>query len=187
MFYFDDMVTADVVRHARNVLDTRNHRDYRFRDKGKTLHDGDTVQVIAYECLRPSPSTTGSANPLALDGEIYIHLRDLAVIKHVANITSAHVDARGRDLLPVDEPRQTNCTTTIVTSYRKGASRYFLGGASLVLSRETGGDRVRDERQYHTTAVHLDNPPPVEGRLYYEQSETDYRFWDRYTLTPGEE
>ena len=187
MLYFDDMLTADVVRHSRNALDTRNYRDYRFRDKGKTLYERDTVQVIAYECIHPSPSTTGDPSALTCSGEIYINLKDLAVIKYTATITSTHVNITGRNLLPIDKPRQERCTTTIVTNYKKLSSYYFLGGVSLVYTYETGNERVRGKRQYHTTGVRLDDIQPIDGRLYYEQVDTDYRFWDRYTLSLEEE
>ncbi|MDR2130792.1 MAG: carboxypeptidase-like regulatory domain-containing protein [Odoribacteraceae bacterium] len=187
MIYFDDIVTADVVRHTRNVLDTRNYRDYRFRDKGKTLYEGDTVQVLAYECPRPSLSTTGDPGALSYGGEIYIKLKDFAVIKHVAVITSNHVNVMGRNLLPVNEPRHSRCTTTIVTNYKRIASYYFLGGVSLVYSYETGSDRVKGELQYHTTGIRIEELQPVDGRHYYEQLDIDYRFWDHYTLSLEEE
>ncbi|MDR0765905.1 MAG: carboxypeptidase-like regulatory domain-containing protein [Odoribacteraceae bacterium] len=187
MTCFDDIVTADVVRHVHNVLDTKNYRDYRFRDKGKTLHDGDTVQVIAFECTRPTLSTTGSYSPLAYSGEIYIKMKDLTVIKYVATITSPHLNVMGRNLVPVNEPRQEKCTMTMTTNYKKVSSYYFLGGASIDYSYNSGNDRVRGRLQYHTTGVRLDNPRPVDGRLYHEQVETDYSFWDHYTLSLEEE
>jgi phage terminase small subunit len=186
MIYFDDVVTADVVRHARNALDTKNSREYRFRDKGKTFYDGDTVQVIAYECLRPSLSTTGDYAPLTCSGEIYIKLKDLAVIKYVATITSSHFNVMGRNLAPVNEPRQEKCTTTMITNYKKVSSYYFMSGASIDYSYETGGNQVKGKVQYHTTGVRLDDPLPVAGRLYYEQMDADYSFWDRHTLSLDE-
>ncbi|MDR1273911.1 MAG: carboxypeptidase-like regulatory domain-containing protein [Odoribacteraceae bacterium] len=187
MIYFDDIVTADVVRHSRNVLDLVNYRDYSFKDKGKTLHDGDTVQVIAYECPRPTLSTTGDASALSYSGEIYIKLRDLAVIKHVARVTSGYFNPLGRNILPPPGARQERCTTTITTNYKKVSSYFFLGGISMVYSRESSGERVEGKMQYHTTGVRVDDLLPVDGRLYYEQMDTDYRFWDRYTLSLEEE
>ena len=187
MIYFDDVVAADVVRHEHNALDARNYKDYRFRDMGKTLYDGDTVQVIAYECLNPTLSTTGSHAPRAYSGEIYIQVKDLAVIKYVARVASDHVNVIGRDLAPVNEPKQERCTTTLVTNYKKVSSYYFLGGVSIDYAYETGGNRVKGALQYHTTGVRVDNPQPVAGRLYYEQMDADYSFWDRYTLSLDED
>jgi hypothetical protein len=187
MIYFDDVITADVVRHPHNALDMKNYRDYKFWNKGKTLYEGDTVQVIAYECLHPSLSTTGDASALAYSGEIYIKLKDLAVIKYIATTTSRYFNIMGRNLLPVNEPGQTGATTTIVTNYKKVSSYYFLGGISMTYAYTTGDNRVKGELQYHTTGVRVDEVQPVEGRLYYEQMDTDYRFWDRYTLSLEEE
>ncbi|MDR1415771.1 MAG: carboxypeptidase-like regulatory domain-containing protein [Odoribacteraceae bacterium] len=183
MINFDDVVTADAVRHGRNALDIANYRDYTFRDQGKTFYEGDTVQIIAYTCKQPTISTTGDASALSYEGEIYIKLKDLAVIRYVARVTSDHFNPLGRALLPAAGAPAERCTTTIVAHYRKVSSYYFLGGVSIIYSRGAAEEKL----QYHTTGVRVDDLQPLTGRLYYEQMDTDYRFWDHYTLSLVEE
>jgi hypothetical protein len=183
MIFFDDVLTADVVRHTRNPLDLDRYRDFTFKDQGKTLYEGDTVQVIGFTCTRPSLSTTGDAAALAQEGEIYVKLKDLAVIKYVSRLTSLHYNPAGRDLVVPEGTAKEPCRVTTVTNYKKVSSYYFLGGVSVVVAK---GDGTGETMVYHTTGVRVDDPRPVEGRLYYEELDTDYRFWDRYTLSLDE-
>ena len=52
MIYFDDIITADIVRNTRNILDLQNFRDFKLRSKGKFMYEGDSVQIVTYECLK---------------------------------------------------------------------------------------------------------------------------------------
>ena len=94
----DDILTADVVRNTRNVLDIVNSRDYKLKSKGRMLYEGDSVQVISYTLEKPSLSTTGTSSVTAYSGEIYINLRDFAVLKNVVNISSRDFNSLGRQL-----------------------------------------------------------------------------------------
>ena len=40
LIYFDDIITADIVRNTRNILDLQNFRDFKLRSKGKFVYEG---------------------------------------------------------------------------------------------------------------------------------------------------
>ena len=106
--YFDDILTADIVRNTRNVLDIVNSRDYKLKSKGKLVYEGDSVQVISYQATHPSISTTGDPAVQTYSGEIYVNLKDLAVLKNVVNLTSRDFNGLGRNLVTINEkPKRT--------------------------------------------------------------------------------
>lgn len=188
MVYFDDILTADVVRHTRNVLNTENYRDFTFTEKGRFLYEGDTVQIIGYETKKPTLTNTGNAHASACSGEIYIQQKNAVVLRHVMRITAPDYTVMGRDLLPVDEPaKEGPVTITITTDYKKMTSYYFLSGVSMEYRYNRGGNRITGQMQYHTTRVNVTQPEVINGRIYFEKMDPDYRFWDRYVITFEEE
>ena len=182
LVYFDDILTADIARHTRNILDIANLPDFKLTSRGRLLHDGDSVQVIAYECTRPTLSNTGTANVTRYSGEIYIDLTRLAVIRNTLRVTSSAYNPLGRDILLCGDAPRHEVATTITTSYKKVSSYYFLSGASIVYTYLDGATRVKGEMQYQTTRVRVNTPTPVSGRTYIERLPTDTDFWDRYTI-----
>lgn len=181
---FDDLLTADIVRNTRNVLDITNSRDYKLKSKGKLVYEGDSVQVISYEVVAPALSTTGDVAVKKYSGEIYINLKDLAVLKNVTNITSADFNSLGRNLVAINEPLKNDVKITLTTTYKKLKSVYFLSGATIEYSykeAETGKD-VKGKMEYITTRVDMENPTVIEGRQYYEDIKMNEKFWDRYSV-----
>ncbi|KIO43454.1 MULTISPECIES: carboxypeptidase-like regulatory domain-containing protein [Sanguibacteroides] len=187
MIYFDDIISADIVRNTRNILDIENLRDYTLKNKGIILYDGDSVQVIGYECKKPTLSNAGDASVTQYSGEIYIHMKNAAVLKNVMHIRSAGFNRMGRNLLPIEGDSKSNVVTTITTNYKKISSYYFLSGVSMVYSYNEGKDVVKGELQYQTTRVGISNVEAIEGRTYYEDMKTDHDFWNRYTIYLEEE
>ena len=187
MVYFDDILTSDIVRHTRNVLDTRNYRRYTFRNKGVFKQEGDSIQIIGYEAINPSISITGDASVLKYSGEIYVQLKDAVVIKNVMTIVSSHFVPMGRNLKAIDAPAQREVTTTIITNYEKRNSYHFLSGVSMLYSYHEGANRIQGEVQYQTTRVNTNEVVPVAGRIYLESMDPDYSFWDRYTINQASE
>lgn len=179
--YFDDILTADIVRNPRNVLDIQNARDYKLKSKGKLLYEGDSVQVIAYEAPAPSLSTTGDASVTRYNGEIYINQKDFGVLKNVTHITSKDFSILGRNLMPIGETSKGEVKMTITTTYKKLRSVYFLSGVEIRYEYNQGAEEVKGEMQYLTTRVNLKTPTPVEGRLYYENLKANENFWNRYS------
>lgn len=180
---FDDLLTADVVRNTRNVLDVLNSRDYKLKSKGKLLYEGDSVQVIGYEAPVPALSTTGSNAVKKYAGEIYVQLKDKAVLKNVVNLTTADFTDLGRNLVPVNEAPKGDVQMTITTTYKKLKSVYFLSGATIEYNyRETGGKEVAGKLEYVTTRVNMDTPEAIEGRQYYENIPMNENFWNRYSV-----
>lgn len=180
--FFDDIITADIVRNTRNVLDLANSRDYKLKNKGKLLYEGDSVQVIGYEVAKPAPSTSGDASISKYSGEIYINLKDYAVLKNVIHITSTDFSPLGRNLLPVGEVKKENVKMTITTNYKKLNSVYFLSGVTLQYSYKTGAGQVEGEMQFITTKVNVKTPEVIQGRMYYEDVKQNKRFWDNYSV-----
>ena len=84
--YFDDILTSDVIRNTRNILDIANAADYKLKNKGRLMYEGDSVRLIAYEVEKPSLSTSGDAAVTKYSGEIYINLKDYAVLKNMNHI-----------------------------------------------------------------------------------------------------
>ncbi len=180
--YFDDILTADVVRHTRNVLDAGNIRDYKLSNKGRLLFEGDSVQVIGYEVNKPSLSTTGSAGVSKCSGEIYINLKDYAVLKNTMHITASDYSRLGRNLIPAVDYKTGKVSMTVTTSYKKLENRYFLSGITIAYTYGEGANKVSGKMQYVTTRVNARDPEAVQGRMYYEDIKANPKFWDNYTV-----
>lgn len=177
----DDILTADIVRNTRNVLDIVNSRDYKLKSKGKTVYEGDSVQIIAYTAVNPSISTTGDPSVKTYSGEIYIHLKDLAVLKNVTRITSRDFNTLGRNLVVINEKPKEDVTMTITTTYKKLKSVYFLSGVNIDYSYQEEGSEVKGKMEFVTTRVNFNNPSAIEGRMYYEDIEENEKFWNQYS------
>lgn len=182
LMYFDDIITADIVRNTRNVLDIANIRDYKLKNKGYLLYEGDSVQVIGYEVTKPTLSTTGSNEVTKFNGEIYINRKDYAVLKNTMHISADHFTVLGRNLVPVGGNEKTNLQMTVTTNYKKMDSRYFLSGITIKYSYLEDGKKADGKMQYVTTRVNTETPERVNGRMYYEDIKTNPRFWDNYTV-----
>lgn len=181
MNYFDDILTADIVRSTRNILDIDNMNEYKLKNKGILMYEGDSVRVIAYEVSKPSMSTTGDAAVTKCNGEVYINLKDKAVLKNVLHITAKDFNILGRNLIAINEPAKTGVTMTITTNYKKLKSVYFLSGINIEYKYKQGSDDIKGEMQYVTTRVNMANPTPISGRMYYEDLKTDANFWNGYS------
>lgn len=181
--YFDDILTADIVRHTRNILDVANVRDYMLSNKGRLLFEGDSVQVIGYEVSNPSLSTTGSEGVSKCSGEIYINLKDHAVLKNTMHITASEYSRLGRSLIPFGDYKTGTVNMTITTNYKKlEKSRYFLSGITIAYAYGKGKNRTNGKMQYLTTQVNFQNPEVLQGRMYYEDIHANPKFWDNYTV-----
>lgn len=178
----DDILTADIVRNTRNVLDIVNSRDYKLKSKGKMVYEGDSVQVISYTTSNPSLSTTGDPVVQSYSGEIYINLKDLAVLKNVVHITSRDFNSLGRNLFTINEKPKSDVTMTITTTYKKLKSVYFLSGANIDYSYKEEGNDVKGKMEFVTTRVRTDNPTVIDGRTYYEDIKANETFWNRYSV-----
>lgn len=177
----DDILVADIVRNTRNVLDIVNSRDYKLKSKGKTVYEGDSVQIIAYTAVKPSISTTGDPAVTSYSGEIYINLKDFAVMKNVTQITSRDFNVLGRNLVVVDEKPKNDVTMTITTVYKKLKSVYFLSGVNVEYSYLEEGEEVEGKMEFVTTQVNFTNPTEIKGRIYYEDIQENERFWNQYS------
>lgn len=183
----DDILTSDIVRHTRNVLDIVNSRDYKLTGKAKTLYEGDSVQIISYTAVKPSLSTAGIPSVLTYSGEIYINLKDFAVLKNVVNITSRDFNALGRQLIAIDEEPRSEVKMQITTTYKKLRSVYFLSGVNIKYSYNEGKLPVEGSMEFVTTRVRMTEPQIIEGRTYYEDIRENENFWNRYSTYFEEE
>lgn len=179
--YFDDILTADIIRNTRNVLDLSNAEEYKLKNKGILMYDGDSIQVIGYEVAKPSLSTTGDAAVSKYSGEIFIALKDKAVLKNIIRVTAKDFNILGRNLVAINEPAKTNVDMTITTNYKKMKSVYFLSGVTIEYKYKQGENTIKGEMEYLTTKVNMTSPTPINGRMYYEDLKTDANFWNGYT------
>lgn len=179
--YFDDILTADIVRNTRNVLDLANANEYKLKNKGILMYDGDSVQVLGYEVAKPSLSTTGDAAVTKYSGEIFIMMKDKAVLKNVMRITAKDFNILGRNLIAINEPSKTNVDMTITTNYKKLKSVYFLSGITIEYKYKQGENNIKGEMEYLTTRVNMASPTVINGRMYYEDLKTDANFWNGYS------
>lgn len=178
----DDILTADIVRNTRNVLDIVNSRDYKLKSKGKTKYEGDSVQIISYTATKPSISTTGDPSVQSYSGEIYVNLKDLAVLKNVINITSRDFNALGRNLITINEMPKSDVNMTITTTYKKLKSIYFLSGVNIEYAYKEEGNDVKGKMEFVTTRVRTTNPTVINGRTYYEDIKANEEFWNRFSV-----
>ena len=172
----DDILTSDIVRNTRNVLDIVNARDYKLKSKGKIIYEGDSVQIISYTATKPSISTAGDPTVQSYSGEIYVNLKDFAVLKNVVNITSRDFNSLGRNLVVINEKPKSDVTMQITTTYKKLKSVYFLSGVNVDYKYTEEGKAVSGQMEYVTTRVKIETPDVIEGRTYYED------FWNRYSV-----
>lgn len=180
--YFDDILTSDVIRNTRNILDIANAADYKLKNKGRLMYEGDSVRLIAYEVEKPSLSTSGDAAVTKYSGEIYINLKDYAVLKNVIHISADNFNQLGRNLIPANGTKKEDVKMTIVTNYKKLNSVYFLSGITIQYTYKEGENDINGRMQYVTTRVQTDSPEAIQGRMYYEDIKTDKNFWDNYTV-----
>lgn len=181
MTYFDDILTADIVRNTRNVLDIANLDEFKLKNKGILMYEGDSVQVISYDLSKPSLSTTGDVAVSQCKGEIFINKKDKAVLKNVIQIKAKDFNILGRNLVVINEAPKSDVEMVISTNYKKMRSVYFLSGITIAYKYKQEGNSVKGEMQYITTRVDMDSPTPISGRMYYEDLKTDAAFWNGYT------
>lgn len=181
MTYFDDILTADIVRNTRNVLDMANLDEFKLKNKGILMYEGDSVQVISYELSKPALSTTGDVAVSQCKGEIFINKKDKAVLKNILQIKAKDFNILGRNLVVINEAPKSDVEMSISTNYKKLNSVYFLSGATIEYKYKQEGNAVKGEMQYITTRVNMDSPTPITGRRYYEDLKTDAAFWNGYT------
>ena len=181
MTYFDDILTADIVRNTRNVLDIANLDEFKLKNKGILMYEGDSVQVISYELSKPSLSTTGDVAVSQCKGEIFINKKDKAVLKNVIQMKAKDFNILGRNLVAIDEAPKSDVEMVISTNYKKMRSVYFLSGITIAYKYKQEGNSVKGEMQYLTTRVNMDSPTSISGRMYYEDLKTDAAFWNGYT------
>lgn len=179
--HFDDVLTADIIRNTRNILDIINADEYKLKNKGIVLYEGDSIRVLAYEVAKPSLSITGNVSVTKFNGEIFINLNDKAVIKNVMHITSKDFNILGRNLVAINETPKNSILMTISTNYKKMKSVYFLSGVTIEYKYKAGAEEIKGEVQYVTTKVNMTNPTPINGRMYYEDLKTDANFWNGYS------
>ena len=115
-------------------------------------------------------------------GEIYINLKDYAVLKNTMHLSASDYSRLGRNLIPAGDYKTGAVDMTITTNYKKLESRYFLSGITLSYTYGKGEDKVSGKMQYVTTQVNARDPEAVTGRMYYEDIRPNPKFWDNYTV-----
>ena len=97
-------------------------------------------------------------------------------------ISAKDFNILGRNLVAIDSPKQENVKMTIITNYKKLNSAYFLSGITIQYTYKEGEKNKNGRMQYVTTRLNATNPEVFQGRMYYEDIETNRDFWENYTV-----
>lgn len=167
MTFFDDVLTCDIVRHTRNILDLEQSDRFILKNGGRFIYEGDSVQKIVYKSISPDINVFGDADPVSYEGEIYINLKDKAVLKNILKTKLSSSSTLGKSFMPLrDDP--SDLDVKIVTNYVKVNNRYFLKGISMVYDYRTSEGEITENFQYITERLNYTRPKVVKGRIYYE-------------------
>lgn len=154
----DEILSADIIKAPRNVLDESVNDEYTFSDNGIVELDGRKIQVIGFNVPEPNAANVYYSNVKSCKGEIYVDTLNKAVVKYTL---SCELD--GTNYLGYNYVANNNAPTQmdLVVTYKPYEGRYILG----VVSISAGNKRL----EYITEAVETVNIEEIEGRQYIER------------------
>jgi len=184
----DDLLTCDIVRNTRNILDERNINNYELSRVGDLFFEGDSVVVISYKSRHNSISNIGQSGVNSYSGRIYINKSNFAIVKNELKIVSKEFSFLGKNLI-TPKSQVEKATYRISTSYGRIKDHYYFRGASLnvVVDYSDKESKVYDT-QLIPVKIKIGSPDVMKGREYYENESFRKEFWNRFSLVfEGEE
>ncbi|MGL5684105.1 MAG: carboxypeptidase-like regulatory domain-containing protein [Marinifilaceae bacterium] len=179
----DEILLSDVVRNMRNIMDVDNSKDYRFQNKGKLSYNGDSVQIIGYSAFKPTASNSGVEQATKYEGELYVNLKDKAVLKNITRITTNGLSSLGRNLVALEGESKQPTNIVITTSYKKIGAKYFLSGTSVDYTyNDAKLGQITKSNEFVTTKINRRQPRVIDGRHYYENIPQNDDFWSDYSV-----
>ena len=171
LVYLDDLLSYDLIRNARNILDLDNINFYKLSDLGKLFYDGHKIQIIGFELNNPSLSLTGDAYATKCYGKLYVDLTDNVIIRSIIDFEGGF-NPEGRNLYTSSEKVLKNVKRTVKVDYKKIGDKYFLSAISVRYS----GNAISGSSVFITRKINRTSPEKVVGREYFNNDFRDNDF-----------
>ena len=180
----DDLLTFDIVRSPRNILDKYFLGQYELKEEGRFVEKGDSIIIIKYRNKLPSLSSTGDAYADEYYGKIYINLSNYAVIKNELVIKASDYSELGRGFVAGNTPNEIeDLVYKITTTYARNDNYYYLSGISYITEMNLKGkESSMRQAQLIPVKINISNPEKIQGRDYYEDQNYRKEFWERFSL-----
>lgn len=180
----DDLLTFDIVRSPRNILDKSFLKQYELKEEAKFVEKGDSIIIIKYKNKSPNLSTTGDAFAKEYSGRIYINLTNYAVIKNELTIKASDYSNLGRGYAVSAKPKDVKTLEyKITTTYAKNKDHYYLSGISYVTEmKKIGSQSTKRQAQLIPVKINISHPEKIKGRDYYEDEAYRKDFWERFSI-----
>lgn len=180
----DDLLTFDIVRSPRNILDKSFLSQYELKEEAKFVEKGDSIIIIKYRNKRPSLSTTGDVFAKEYSGRIYINLSNYAVVKNELVIKASDYSNIGRGFAVADKSKdEKDLEYKITTTYAKNNNHYYLSGISYITEiNKIGKKSTKRQAQLIPVKINISRPEKIKGRDYYEDESYRKEFWERFSL-----
>lgn len=175
--FLDDILSFDVVRNTRNILDKHNLDKYDLCNAGEMYFEEDSIIAISYKAKNNDLSIVGQLGVKKYSGKIYINKFNYAIIKNELDIELNKIPMLGKSIIS-DSYEDNNARLKIVSSYSKIDNHYCLRGISYDLK----DDKREIKTQLLPVKIYRTNPEIITGRDYYEDEEYNKNFWDKFSL-----
>ena len=180
----DDMLTFDIVRNTRNILDKHNLALYDLTREADIFFEGDSLVVIGYKSLKNDLPVVGQTGVKSYSGKIYINKTNYAVVKNELTIETTNIPTLGKSVIK-KAGKDDNLTINITTTYGRIAYHYYLRGISYEMIMNGSKER---RAQLLPLKIKVSNPDVFSGRDYFEQEENKEDYWERFSIVfEGEE
>ena len=171
LVYLDDLLSYDLIRNPRNILDLDNIDSYKLSDLGKLFYDGHKIQIIGFELNNPSLSLTGDVYATKCYGKLYVDLTDNVIIRSIIDFEGGF-NPEGRNLYTSSEKVLKNVKRTVKVDYKKLGDKYFLSAISVKYS----GKAISGSSVFITRKINRISPEEIVGREYYNNDFRDNYF-----------
>jgi hypothetical protein len=179
----DDILSFDLVRNTRNILDKHNLLSYDLAELGEMSFEGDSIVAISYAAKSDALDVIGQTGVKKYTGVIYINKLNYAVVKNELNVELNNLSTLGKSLI-TEASKNENIIMKIVSSYAKLDNHYYL----RAISYEIANGNKDLKTQLITVKINSSNPELIDSRDYYISKEYNKNFWDKFSLVfEGEE
>ncbi len=180
----DDLLTFDIIRSPRNILDKSFIKQYELKEEAKFVEKGDSIIIIRYKNRAPNLTTTGDAFAKEYSGRIFINLTNFAVIKNELTVKASDYSNLGRGYAVSAKPKDLESLEyKVITTYAKNKNYYYLSGISYITNiKNAVGENTQKEAQLIPVKINISNPEKIKGRDYYEDEEYRKEFWERFSI-----
>lgn len=187
MKQLDNLLTCDVVRTRRNLLDNNFLQNWDLSADPTEKYEGRDAWIINYTINKPDFEHTGIFNVTSYHGKIYISKEDKAILRNELWIQVANPSQHGWSIA-TERAKASMAEYEIMINYRKSGTKYFPSFTKMV-SRETSTDKNSEATQTVTSESYLlplstetFRPKLLDKRDYYSEVPFNKNFWESFTL-----